>query len=168
MEWSNELIADLIGCPKTIAQGPSKEMRVEQGTRRNGMKLLSADGERAYTVFMRVNDAFPENFSIGLVFLPKDEARTYVLLRYNGPHGAVRLDLHEPVYHAVPHKHKATNESISSGRRPECNVELTQSYVSYEEALAAFVRDVNITNIEQFMPDLLQLKLDFRQVDGAP
>ena len=37
---------------------------------------------------MRRSEDLPENFSVGLVFLPGDGTGEVTLLRCNGPHGA--------------------------------------------------------------------------------
>lgn len=47
---------------------------------RNGMKLKSTDGELEFSVFMRKNEMFHENFSIGLVFHPKDDPQEVHLI----------------------------------------------------------------------------------------
>ena len=59
-------IDELIHCPKVIMDPPRKEMRLDRGSRRNDMGLASENGKRRFSVFMRVNEAFRENFSIGL------------------------------------------------------------------------------------------------------
>ena len=55
---------DLIAAPKIITEAPKKAMRLERGSRRNDMRLRSEDESMDFTAFMRINDTFPENFSI--------------------------------------------------------------------------------------------------------
>ena len=85
--YSEEEINELIRCDKVVSEPPKKAMVSRFGHRRNDMRLRSKEGELDFTIFMRINDAFPENFSIGLVHSPKDERGTIILLRFNGPHG---------------------------------------------------------------------------------
>ena len=66
-------IEDLIHCRKKITEQPKKEMSLSDGHWRNGMKLQSDDGEHDFIVFMRKNEDFEENFSIGLICLPKHD-----------------------------------------------------------------------------------------------
>ena len=51
------------------------------------MKLQSKDGEHDFSVFMRVNQRFPEIFSVGLIYHPKDDPKKICLLRCNGCQG---------------------------------------------------------------------------------
>ncbi len=81
-----EEINFLVHCPKIIEEAPKKEMRVDRGSRRNDLRLRTKDGQAAFHVFIRQNEKFPENFSIGLDYLPQDGGRV-PLLRCNGPHG---------------------------------------------------------------------------------
>ncbi|NLC53950.1 MAG: hypothetical protein GX770_08295 [Firmicutes bacterium] len=116
MSFNQEFIHFLISCPKRIKEAPKKEMVCEKGHLRNNMKLISDDGKFEFEVFIRVNQAFPENFSIGLVYIPRDGTSRITLLRYNGPHGPQNsIDSH----HASSHIHIATEENISKGLRAE-------------------------------------------------
>ena len=85
--YSQGEIDGLITCKKRITDPPRKEMKADRGSLRNDMQLESLDGKMEFAVFMRINERFPENFSIGLNFIPRDEPGSFCLLRYNGPHG---------------------------------------------------------------------------------
>ena len=69
--YSEEEIGELISCPKVITDPPKREMRLERGSRRNNMRLRSQSDDREFSVFMRINEAFQENFSIGLEYSPR-------------------------------------------------------------------------------------------------
>lgn len=88
MKNYSELDIDrLISCPKLIVEPPKKQMRLERGSLRNDLGLHSVDGDLSFAVFMRINETFRENFSIGLTHSPSDEPGELCLLRFNGPHG---------------------------------------------------------------------------------
>lgn len=86
-KYSQGDLDELIACPKRIIEPPRKEMKSERGSLRNDMQLESLDGKFGFAVFMRINERFPENFSVGLNVVPKNEPGSFCVLRYNGPHG---------------------------------------------------------------------------------
>ena len=98
------------------------------------MRVASDDGSREFSVFMRQNTDFPENFSIGLVYLPRDEDRI-ILLRCNGPHDAHVNDFQNPIPHFRHHIHRASEEAIAAGWPAERFAGITEEYASYEGAL---------------------------------
>lgn len=156
-KYSQEEIEELIACPKKIAEPPRKEMKAERGSLRNDMELESLDGTMGFSVFMRINEGFPENFSIGLNFVPRDEPGSFCLLRYNGPHGEhVNMPLEDEHPHFGYHIHKAKAEFIDEGMLPEKYAEITKTYASYEEALYHFLKTTNIQDVEQYFINLGQ------------
>lgn len=150
----------LVSCPKRIVESPRKEMKQARGCLRNDMQLESIDGKIGFSVFMRKNERFPENFSIGLNVHPKNEPGSFCVLRYNGPHGDHVSDLLDPHPHFGHHIHKANAENIEEGLSSELYAELTDSYGSYEEALIHFFKTTNIENIDQYI-DITQQFLPF-------
>jgi hypothetical protein len=157
-EYSKEEIERLIGMPKQIVEAPKKKWRSESGSRRNDMTLRSEDGGLEFAVFMRINEKFAENFSIGLEYLPKDEPGRFCLLRCNGPHGLFIGGPDLPS-HFLYHVHKAKPENIKEGRRPEWGGEAVKDYASFEEALGYFLKRINAANADEHFPDSSQLCL---------
>ena len=137
-------------------------MRLDRGSLRNDFRLESeedsANDKTKFSAFMRINESFPENFSIGLMVYPKDQSGSFCLLRYNGPHGDHVNDLLDPHPHVGFHIHEARAESIESGFSPERFAELTDDFGSYEEALIHFLKRTNVINIDQYF-DIRQLPL---------
>lgn len=129
------------------------------------MRLESISDKTPFTVFMRRNEAFPENFSIGLNVSPKDEPGSFCLLRYNGPHGDHVNDPLNPHPHFGYHVHSAKAENIEEGLASELFAELTDAYGSYEEALVDFIRRINIQNADMYF-DLKQQFLLFPEQEG--
>ena len=133
--YTQEEIDALITIPKLIVEPPKKEFRSDRGHKRNGMRLQSLDGKAEFTVFMRINEDFPENFSIGLEHSPRDERGTILLLRCNGPHGEFIGSPGRPHPHFLHHVHRADAANLDGGLRGETNPQATDAYATYEEAL---------------------------------
>jgi len=154
-ELTKERIEYLIQCPKKIVDPPRREMTLGNGHWRNGMTLQSTDGEHAFSVFMRKNEDFEENFSIGLMYSPRETRGDICLFRCNGPHGPhVSFDHHDRY-----HVHQAQEETISSGLKAERTAFITEEYASYDDALGYFLRKCNITEAEKYFPNVLQRTL---------
>jgi len=99
-----------------------------------------------FKVFIRQNQTFIENFSIGLCCEIPELPSFLTTIRYNGPHGSTERN--ERDHHPYPHIHLITEEQIQSGSlRPQAKVlSITDKYNSFEEGLTAFLIDTNITN----------------------
>jgi hypothetical protein len=138
-------------------------MKFDRGSWRNDMRLASVEGDAEFRVFMRKNDKFPENFSIGLVYLPRDGSGEIPLLRCNGPHGGYNAAFDPSHPHHAPHVHTTTEEMIASGNRPESSADVCEEYASYEEALQYFLRTVNVANAMQHFSDIAQGTFRFEQ-----
>ena len=164
--YTTEKIDELISCPKTITEPSKKEMKVENGHKSNDMELTSKDGKLMFSVFLRVNIDFPENFSIGLRYLPEEERGSICLLIFNDPHGVFESYGKIPTSHFVPHIHKAKTENIEAGLRPEKDGELTEKFVTYEQALPYFLQTINVIDAEVHFPNITQNTLDFLSEAG--
>lgn len=156
-KYSQEEIEGLITCKKRITDPPRKEMKADRGSLRNDIQLESLDGKMGFSVFMRINERFPENFSIGLNFIPRDEPGSFCLLRYNGPHGEHdNTPIEEGHPHFGYHIHSAKAALIEAGILPERYAEITGTYASYKEALFQFLKIINIQDAEQYFDNLGQ------------
>jgi hypothetical protein len=166
--YSQEEIDSLIACPKVITEPPKREMRTERGSRRNNMTLRSKDGDLEFSVFMRINEDFHENFSIGLNYSPRDERGTLCLLRCNGPHGDFLGYSPSPGSHFLYHVHRAKAENIEAGLRAEYGAEPAEGYASYREALVFFLKEVNVVNSGEYFPELSQPMLPLNLPEKEP
>ncbi len=158
-KYTQEEMDRLISCPKIITGPPKKNLKLNRGSKHNNMKLQSKDGKDNFSVFMRVNERFPEIFSVGLMYHPQNDPTPITLLRCNGNHGEHRN-------HAVGaqpftgfHIHKATVEAIETGELPEQFAEPTDAYAGYEEALIYFMKITNIQNPEQHFANIYNKQL---------
>jgi hypothetical protein len=127
------------------------------------MRLKSVEANLDFRCFMRRSEDLPENFSIGLAFLPKDGTGELALLRCNGPHGGYNEAFDPDHPHFDFHVHRATPEMIEAGFRPEKRATINKEFASYEEALQYFLRVINITDARNYFEDVAQGKLDLRQ-----
>ena len=155
-------IVSLIRIPKTIGTKiPASAYRQEHGHKRCDMDLqATSDDTKKFVVFIRQNDKFIENFSIGLRYQTGDNnLRPITLTRYNGPHG--ETSRYSDGHYAKPHIHRITASDIASGstQPQERHREITGRYMTYEQALLSFFADIGVTNYETYFPELLQGRL---------
>ena len=143
MIFTDELLANLISCPKIIVDAPKRTIAV-RGSDKIKFSLESSDHNHSFIGFISKNQTFQENFSIGLVYNPKDEKGKIVLMRVNGPHGPTENMPH----HSGPHVHLATADRINSGLKPEGSIEINVPYISIEEAIQYYVKRINIDIID--------------------
>lgn len=148
--YTEEQIKELIHCPKTIVDVPKKINEVRASFLKKTFTLSSIDGNFNFSGFTTQNLTFPENFSIGLSYNPKDEKGTIPLLRCNGPHGGIK---HTP-HHAVCHIHTSTAERINNGQKPEGKIELTEDYSTMETAIPFFLKKIGLItkDIKKYFP----------------
>lgn len=158
---TDQEIERLIQLPKTVhSRKPAKGYREENRHRRCDLDLHSTPSELIFTVFIRQNIEFSENFSIGLRYKTgNSELGTVTLIRYNGPH---RKPSHQSdSHHYRYHIHRITSAEIASGNlQPQERArEITTRYRSFEEAVAVFFRDIKVSNADQHLQDILQGRL---------
>jgi hypothetical protein len=134
-------------------------MLLNRGSQQNNMKLQSKDGEHDFSVFMRVNQRFPEIFSVGLIYHPKDDPKKICLLRCNGDHGEHRNHIIGAKPFKGFHIHRATSEAIDAGELPEQFADITDAYASYEEALIYFFAVINLDDCERYFAKIYQKQL---------
>ena len=149
MNLNNELINMLLNSTKEIVQPPGKP-KLERGHYRIGFELQSIDKSFFFSAFGRYNAMFQENFSIGLIYIPKDEKGTHEILRCNGQHGEHKMFPHHTYFHI----HRASEDAIEQGLNEDCCIEITDKYATFEEALRYFVKLVNLRSedIKKYFP----------------
>jgi hypothetical protein len=166
--YSQEEIDRLISCAKVISDPPKGKLRPDRGHLRDDMRLKSEDGELEFRVFMRRSQDLPENFSIGLTFLPKDGTGELPLLRCNGPHGGYNDSFDAEHPHWDFHVHRASAGMIEAGQRPEKLAVASREFASYEEALQYFLRTTNVTDASAHFAEIAQGVLPFAKEDPKP
>lgn len=160
---TDQEIQDLIRSPKEIKEKiPVRGYKEDNGHKRCNLKLESAEDEevKLFSVFIRQNSFFLENFSIGLRYQTNDRMLgSMTLVRYNGPHGETSRS--QDGHYAEPHIHRITAGEIESGsiQPQESHREITNRYNTLEEALSIFFSDVGVINYSDCFPELLQRSL---------
>jgi hypothetical protein len=157
-EYTQGQLDELIEVPKVITEPPKRAWVEERGHFRNDMQLTSRDGTLAFSVFLRRNRDFPENFSVGLCYWPKDMGRPIHLLRCNGPHGdSNRARSQSP--HFAYHIHRADAGLLNAGQEPLGRSLATSDYASDREAIIHFCRLAHVEDFEKHFPVNTQLDL---------
>lgn len=162
--YSQSVIEQLIRCPKRVSDSPRREMKSEGGYLRNDAKLIAQDEIKGeFTVFLRQSLSFPENFSIGLRYSPKDGRDTITLLRCNGKHGDFNKSFDPEHPHCDFHIHKASEKAVDAGLAPEKYADKTTEYASFEQALQIFVKMINLSadDASKHFPTRMQTSFDF-------
>lgn len=157
---TNDDIHDLISLPKIIVKrDPAIGYHEEYGYRRCNLDLRAkSESGGTFTVFIRQNIKFIENFSIGLMYLTDDNRTGRVtLVRYNGPHG--EYSRASDGHFAAPHIHRITEGWTAFGYRPrERHREITDRYTTFDQALRVFFADIAVDDFERYFPNLIQAR----------
>lgn len=112
---------------------------------RNNAKMLATDGTKGtFSMFMRKNDDYPEDFSVGLRYNANDGRPEITLLRCNGKHGPFTGAANVVHSHWDFHIHMATEAAQNDGFIPEKYATKTTAYASYEQAVQHFIQIVNL------------------------
>lgn len=158
MEYTEEIINNLIKEKKIITSPPRREFKLAGMHLRNDFGLTSVDEERSFHVFVRKHSEYQENFSIGLIYLPEDRS-SIQLIRFNGNHGEVVENPLNPHPHRDFHIHKITPKLIDEEINDPKLVEVTDKYGSFEQAFRYFCKYISIINAESYFPELDQPNL---------
>jgi len=147
--YTQKELDNLILCKKKISKPPRSQVYKEGAHYRNDMKLQSEDGKHDFSVFIRQHAEFEEDFSIGLVYHPRDGSKKIILIRCNGPHNSssnlVEYDLHFDY-----HIHIAKDFNINEGKKDEKYKEATNEYINLYEAIHYFINKCNIEGAEKY------------------
>ena len=158
---TDDEVLDLLNIPKSIdAKTPAVGFREVNGYRRCELELSTTEGGPTFSVFVRQNLEFTENYSIGLRYFTGDtRLGSITLVRYNGPHG--EYSLHTDGHFNATHIHRITAEELASGssQPQEKHREITDRYGTFDQALFAFFTDTKVVDYEQRFPNLSQMRL---------
>lgn len=146
ISYTEEQIEEFLTEVKRV-KNPKARWTEQRRSRRKNYDVISADGRRKYTLYIRQNMILPDNFSCGLrIEIPGREPVT--LVRYNGcdhPHENP-LEGQDVSYKC--HIHRATERYIVLGRKPEHFAAVTDRYNDCDGALKCLLTDCNITGIK--------------------
>lgn len=143
-------IALLRSMPKRVSNPRaqwSEKPRARPSYRRRNYRAVGRRDETArFSVYRRQNPTDDNDFSCGIAYLPPGGA-ALTLTRYNGPshvHGDIAYR---------PHIHRATEDAIAAGRKPESDAEVTDRYRTLEGALACLVGDFALSRIAALLDE---------------
>lgn len=154
MNITKEQLDNLIKCQKVITRPPKKHMVEQNQCRRNDFFAHSAELNATFHIFMRQNLILPEDFSVGLQWQTHDYGNI-IILRCNGPHGGNRsLPLH-----FVPHIHRLNISLAQTDHFRENDTCKTESYSTFEGAIAHFCSICHIQGAEKYFPYINQQTL---------
>jgi len=159
-EYTQQELDDLISCMKTIIEPPRNEMILVNRHLRNDMKLRSIDEKYDFSVFMRKSIEFQTNFSVGLVYRPKDHPEEIHLIRCNSAHRFIYISISEDPHFAT-HIHRADASNLNSGKREPKKKEITDAYTSYEGAVIYFMSLITVQDIDscEYLAQLKQTSM---------
>ena len=147
------IIDELITCPKTVKVSPKRQMTTDARnnfTLRNDFSCVSEDG-KIFEVFLRCNTRMPQMFSIGLRY--KSDQGTITICRYNGKH-IHRNKIADKNQFDNFHIHKIYDSQLADTSASSMDAEPTAKYITFDEALYAFLTDCNIVNWQEHFPNL--------------
>lgn len=142
--YSDEELTTLRSTPKRIINPGARWSEKPKGRpahrQRNFQASGGQDDEVRFSVYQRQNLNDESDYSCGISYHPPGSP-SLTLARYNGPshpHGAISYR---------PHIHRATEEAIAAGKKPESQAEETGRFETLEGALACLMEDFNLTGV---------------------
>ena len=150
----------LAACAKRVSE-PRREMKAEGAFGSNDFELESTDGQHQFKAFFRQNQTFPENFSLGLDYLPGAGGR-FPILRVNGPHGDCNRSFDPSHPHTSPHVHRMIAEDLTNGIFKPREATVSSDYVSFEQAVPYFLKLINLVEgASEYFEPYRQMALSF-------
>lgn len=138
-EITEDRIRELVSMPKKLV-GTKPKSRREDRFERTDYEATGEDGRSVFRIYLRRNLEIPEDFSCGIRWMmPSGE--TLTLARYNGSshvHGEIRYECHI---------HRATEDAIRRGWKPEKEARRTERYRTLEGSHACLLEDFHISGL---------------------
>lgn len=114
--------------------------------RQRNFQVVGEEGDGwRFQIYQRQNLDELDDFSCGIAYLPRS-APPLTLARYNGPsheHGDIAWR---------PHIHRASEQAIAQGRKPESEAEETARFDTLEGALACLLEDFRVSGYSDNVP----------------
>ena len=123
------------------AKWAKKPAKMPVHSQRSFKAVCTDNEQRRFEFYQRQNLLDQSDYSCGIAYISLDGSRL-TLARYNGPghtHGDIFFRTHI---------HRATAESIASGKKPERIAEETDRYTTLKGALACLIEDYSVTGIQ--------------------
>jgi hypothetical protein len=143
-ELTDDDIKALLDETKTLPHDYVKHMKpVKKANMQYSQSELLVTGELGseFKMVIRKNLMDPLDFSVILVYLPKEEGKGFILRRYNGKHFH-KNHLEGNELHGF-HVHVATERYQQAGLKAEGYAEVSDGYASVPQATECLFRDAN-------------------------
>ena len=143
-ELTDNDIRALLEERKSLSKDYIKHMRpVKKASMQYSQSELTVTGELGseFKVIVRKNLIDPLDFSVILVYLPREEGKGFILRRYNGKHFH-KNHLEGNELHDF-HVHMATERYQQAGLKAEGYAEVSDGYASVQQATECLFRDAN-------------------------
>ena len=143
--YSEEKLKELESMPKKVENPGArwlKKPRERPVHHQRDFQVFGKDKDklRYFRIYQRQNLLALLDFSCGISYMPLG-IPVLTLARYNGPnhqHGNIKYR---------PHIHRASEQAIKAGRKPESEAEETNRFISLEGALYCLMQDFNISGL---------------------
>jgi hypothetical protein len=139
--YTDQQLLELIDCHKKIIEPPKFVRSERTAFTKKVFSLCSCDEMHDFSGFITQNIKFEESFSIGLVYKPKLEKNSIVLLRCNGIHGAPNSII---PHHSYCHVHYCSAERINDGLKAEGVIVKAEDYSTINDAIIYYVKRINL------------------------
>ncbi len=149
---TEDLINELIVCPKKAIKADRKRMIAVNRSFRNRITLCSLDGSYGFDLFLRQSEEFVEDFSVGLIWTNasqySDIAKDIILIRFQGPHDSGK-PFGEDLHHDY-HIHQISVEDIAQRRylRPSRKTS-SDKFHSFSGALHEIIQHCSIIDLDK-------------------
>ena len=152
--YADAELTELRSLPKRITNPRARWLEKPTGRPAYRQRTFQASGqqdqESRFSVYQRQNLNDESDFSCGILYLPVGGS-SLTLARYNGPshkHGDIAYQ---------PHIHRASEEAIAAGKKPESQAEATNRFQTLEGALACLIDDFNLIGVSAQHDDQLRM-----------
>lgn len=140
---TNQNIDSLVTLPKQV-KNPKIRWASKPSHQQKNYNIIG--GDYLFELYVRQSHMDTDNFSCGLSVI-KPDGQPLTLLRYNGSNHIH----HDIVFNC--HIHKATEEAINKGKKPESYAEETDIYHTLDGALFCLAQDAFIRGLPDLKAD---------------
>ena len=141
LQLSDETIGSLLAEQKVLPEDflAHAKLRYKHGHKEFEREITGEKGS-AFRLVLRQSESNPLDFSIILLYLPKDSSQQFRLRRHNGKSHEHTNPLEKNTFYGF-HIHTATSRYQQSGHREDTYAEETNRYADYHGAIECMLRD---------------------------
>jgi hypothetical protein len=133
--WKNE--------PKTVVD-KSFYFKDEKNYRRYNFQAVGLNSGNLYTIFIRINKIYLDNFSVG-IYTKYREHTKFNFVRYNGKHTSQKESPEN--HHKYCHIHEVDLNTVFDVKNGKLtNISITDKYLDCYDAFSVFCEELNFEN----------------------